>query len=360
MYRKTQLKINVDNYIKNAKAFADHTKKKVMGIVKADAYGLCDYQMAGYLEKSGIDFFGVSSIEEALRLRKHNIKSDILVLSYAHDLEILKKNNISTIVPNKFFINEYKDKLKDLRVHIKLNTGLNRLGIKPSELNEVVKELLSYGALVEGVMTHYAKPEEEEYTNIQYKRFEDAVKGCDYKFKYIHTCASDAAIFLKDNISNYMRLGVGLLGVVPIPAPFELHRVVSLTAEVIDCKKVEQGEGISYDHLHISDGNGYYVTCTIGYADGLDVDYSGKEVYVNGQIGVIVGKICMDLMIVKVDKPCNIGDEVEIIGEHYPVERRAKELHLVQQRIVTDLSDRITKQYYVNGKLDKEINYRFD
>ena len=94
--------------------------------------------------------------------------------------------------------------------------------------------------------------------------------------------------------------------------------------------------------------------------DGLDVNYSGKEVYVNGQVGVIVGKICMDLMIVKVDNPCKVGDEVEIIGEHYPVEKRAKELHLVQQRIVTDLSDRITKQYYVNGKLDKEINYRFD
>ena len=270
MYRKTFLKIDVDNYIKNAKAFAKHTNKKVMGIVKADAYGLCDYQMAGYLEKSGIDFFGVSSIEEALRLRKHNIKSDILVLSYAHDLEVLKNNNVSAIVPNKYFIDEYKDKLKGLRVHIKLNTGLNRLGIKPSELNEVVKELLSYGALVEGVMTHYAKPEEEEYTNIQYKRFEDAVKACDYKFKYIHTCASDAAIFLKDNISNYMRLGVGLLGVVPLLAPFELYPVISLYTEAIECKQLTKGEGVSYDHLHVSDGTGYYLTCTIGYADGLD------------------------------------------------------------------------------------------
>ena len=360
MFRQTQLKINVDNYIKNAKAFGEHTKKKVMAIVKADAYGLCDYQMAGYLERSGIDFFGVSSIEEALRLRKHNIKADILVLSYAHDIEICKKNNISVIVPNKFFIAEYKDKLKDLRVHIKMNTGLNRLGILPSELNDTIKELINYGAKVEGVMTHYAKPEEEEYTNYQYKIFEEAVKNSNYNFKYIHTCASDAAIFLKDEISNYMRLGIGLLGAVPLDAPFELHNVVTLTAEVIDCKKLNKGDGVSYDHTHVSDGTGYYLTCTIGYADGLDFNYSGKEVYINGQIGTIVGKICMDLMMVRVENPCKVGDQVEIIGEHMSIDRRAKELHFAQQKVTTDISDRVTRQYYVNGKLEKEINYRFD
>lgn len=360
MFRRTQLKINVDNYINNAKAFNTHTGKKVMGIIKADAYGLGDYPLGEYLEKNGVDFFGVSSIEEALRLRKHGMKSNILVLSYVHDVETCKKNDLSVIIPNKLFIEEHKEELKGLKTHIKINTGLNRLGINPNELKEVIDELESYGALIEGVMTHFAKAEDKEYTKKQYNIFKDVVEKANYSFKYIHTSATDAAIYLQDTISNYVRIGLGLLGASYLETPFKLYNVVTLLAEVIDCKKVNKGEGVSYGHLHISDGDGYYLTCAIGYADGIDFDYSGKEVYINGQVGTIVGKVCMDLIIVKVNNPCKVGEQVEIIGEHMPIQRRAKEIKSNYQKVITDISDRVTRQYYINGKLDKEINHRFD
>lgn len=360
MFRRTFLKVDVDSCIKNIDSFKAHTGKKVMGIIKAYAYGLGDYPLGQYLEKKGIDFFGVSSIEEAINLRKHGMKADILVLSYVHDIEICKKNNLSVIVPNKHFIEEHKENLKDLRVHIKINTGLNRLGINPNELNEVINELNKYGATIEGVMTHFAKAEDKEYTEKQYKLFADAVKESNYNFKYIHTSATDASLYLNDPLSNYVRIGLGLLGVTYLETPFKLHNVATLLAEVIDCKKVEKGDGVSYDHLHISDGSGYYLTCAIGYADGIDFEYSGKEVYVNDQIGTIVGKVCMDLLIVKVDKPCKVGDQVEIIGEHMTIERRSKEIHSNFQKVMTDISDRVPRVYYVNGKVDKEINSRFD
>lgn len=359
MFRQTQLKINVDNYIKNANSFSGYTGKNLMGIVKADGYGLGDWTMAQYLENTGVDFFAVSSLEEALRLRKHNIRSNILILGYVHNLEEVKKNNLSVIIPTKLFIEEHKENLKDVKVHIKLNTGLNRLGILPEELNDVLKELRKYDAKVEGVMTHYAKATDKEYTEKQYRLFENAVKESNYVFKYIHTAATDAALYLKDTISNYVRIGIGLLGVAYVESPFELHPVVSLMAEVIECKKVKMGDGISYDHLHLSDGNGYYLTCAIGYADGIDFRYSGKEVYVNGQKGTIVGKVCMDLLIVKVDNPCKVGDQVELLGEHITIDQRAKEVGINYQKTVTDISDRVTRQYYVNGELDKEINNRF-
>ena len=360
MYRKTCLKINVDNCVDNVKMFADHTHKKVMGIVKANAYGLIDYELSKHLEKSGVDFFGVSSLEEAMRLRKHGIKSEILILSYIHDINKCKENNLSVIIPNRHFIEEHKQELNNLKVHIKLNTGLNRLGINPKEINEVIKDLLSYGALIEGVMTHYACAENIEYTEKQYKIFEDAVKSCGYQFKYIHTCATDAALHLKDEISNYVRIGLGISGVASSKPNIPLKPALTFCAEVIDCKQIEKGEGISYQHNYITDGNGYYLTCAIGYADGIDLKYSGKEVYVEDEVGMIVGNICMDLMVVKVNKPHKIGSQIEILGEHMDMYRRVQEIGGNAQKIMTDISDRVTRQYYINGKLDNEITERFD
>lgn len=359
MYRKTYLKVDVDNYIKNAEKYIKHTCKKLMGIVKADAYGVGDYMMAKYLEKDGTDFFGVSSLEEALRLRRHEIKSDILILSYVHDLNICKQNNFSVIIPNKIFIEEHKNNLKDIKVHIKINTGLNRLGIKPEELKEVIELLQKYNANIEGVMTHFACSENEEITNKHFSLFKEAVIDSEFNFKYIHTSATDAAIYLKDDISNYIRIGLGLLGSSSFPELFPLLNVTTLNAEVIDCKQVSAGEGVSYHGQYVSDGKGYYLTCAIGYADGLDLRYSGKEVYVQGEIGIIVGCVCMDLIIVKVNNPYQVGSEIEIIGEHIPVLRRVKEIGNNAQKIITDLSDRVPRVYYVNGKEEKEITSRF-
>lgn len=360
MYRKTTLKINVNDYINNAKVFSSHTGKKVMAVIKADAYGLVDYVMGQYLENSGIDFFGVSSIEEALRLRNHGIKSDILVLSYVHDLEACKKNNLSIIVPNKLFIEEHKNNLEGLKVHIKINTGLNRLGILPSELQDVVNDLMNYKADIAGVMTHFSCSDDKEITEKDFIKFKEVVEKCDYKFKYVHTSATDAAIYLKDDISNYVRIGLGLLGSYDLEDKFPIKEVTTLTAEIIDCKQIQKGEGVSYHHSYIADGEGYYLTCAIGYADGLDLRYSGKEVYVQGEIGTIVGSVCMDLIIVKVSKPYKIGSEVEIIGEHMPVSRRVKEIGNIAQKIITDISDRVPRTYYVDGKLDKEVTTRFN
>ena len=360
MYRKTCLKINVNKYIENAKTFSSHTGKKVMAIIKADAYGLVDYVMGQYLETNGIDFFGVSSIEEAERLRNHGIKSDILVLSYVHDLGECKKNNLSVIVPNKLFIEEHKNNLEGIKVHIKINTGLNRLGILPSELQEVIDELTKYKADIVGIMTHFSCSENKEITEKDFSKFKEAVDSCDYKFKYIHTSATDAAIYLKDNISNYVRIGLGLLGDYDVEGEFPIKEVATLCAEIIDCKQIQKGEGVSYHRSYIADGNGYYLTCAIGYADGLDLRYSGKEVYVQGEIGTIVGSVCMDLIVVKVSKPYKIGSEVEIIGEHMPVSRRVKEIGNIAQKIITDISDRVPRVYYVDGKIDKEITTRFN
>lgn len=360
MLRNTKLQINVDNYINNSKAFIAHTNKKMMGIIKANAYGLNDAVMGKFLEESGVDFFGVATLDEALNLRKGGIKSEILVLSYVHDLDICLKNNFSIIVPNVHFVEENKDKLKGIKVHIKVNTGLNRLGLFPKEVKETLDALLNAGAIVEGIMTHFACTDNKEYTQKQYDLFKETVKACNYDFKFIHTSATDAAIYLNDDICNYIRIGLGLLGTANIDFDLPLKNVVTLSAEVIDCKQLEKGEGVSYHHNYVADGNGYYLTCTIGYADGMDLRYSGKEVYVDGEIGTIVGNVCMDLMVVKTNKPHSIGSQVEIIGEHMPIQKRVKDLSINACKVVTDISDRITRVYIKDGKVVLEKNQRFN
>lgn len=360
MLRKTQLNINVDNYIYNSKAFIAHTNKKMMGIIKANAYGLNDAVMGKFLEDSGVDFFGVATLDEALRLRNNGIKSNILVLSYAHDLDLCREKDFSVIIPNKQFVEENKDKLKGIKVHIKVNTGLNRLGLFPKDVNDILKTLINIGAKVEGIMTHYACTDNKEYTQKQFDLFKKTVKECNYDFKYIHSCATDAALYLKDDISNYIRIGLGLLGTANIEYDLPLKNVCTLLAEVIECKQLEKGEGVSYHHNYTADGNGYYLTCTIGYADGIDLRYSGKEVYVDGEIGTIVGNVCMDLLIVKTSKPHNIGSQIELIGEHMPISRRVKEIGNNACKIITDLSDRITRVYIKDNKVVLEKNQRFN
>lgn len=355
MYRKTFIEYNLDNIYHNLDAYIKLTNKKMMLILKANGYGAIDYYLAGKLEKKGVDFFGVSSLEEALRLRNHNIKSNILVLGYASDLEVVKKNDLSIIIPSSDFVDEYKEDLKDVRVHIKVNTGLNRLGLFKEETKEVLNDLLKYGAKVEGIMSHLAKNEDEEYTNEAYKDFKEIVESLDYKFKYVHVTASDSSIYLKDEISNYVRVGLGLFGYTNIPNNIGLIPAVKLMAEVIYSRQVKKGEGVSYSHHYISDGKGYINTVAIGYADGISKKHENQRVYVGSEEGKVVGTVCMDLMMVKTENKHKAGELVEIFGDRITLYDRRNDLDTNICNILTSINSRVTRVYIEDNKVIDEI-----
>lgn len=358
MYRKTFLEIDLNKYAQNCDLFINKTKKKMIAVVKANAYGAIDYYIASFLMKKGVDFFAVSSLDEALRLKNHGINANILIMGYVNELEIVKENNFAVIIPNLEYVERYLKELKDVRCHIKVNTGLNRLGLFPEECDKALKMLLDTGAKVEGVMTHYACTDNVEYTNQQYQLFEKTVKSLNYKFEYIHSMASDAALYLDDKISTHQRIGLGLLGYTNIENDWPLQPCISLKAEVVYSKQVKKGDGVSYNHHYISDGEGYILTLAIGYADGVNKKMEGQKVYVNGEEGTIVGTICMDLMMVKVSKPHPVGELVEIFGEHHNVYERREQLGECCCKIITDISDRVSRRYIQDDKVVDIIDPR--
>lgn len=360
MQRNTFLEIDLDKLDYNVNLFISHTNKKMIAVVKANAYGGVDYKIAKHLESKGIDFFAVSSIEEAMKLRRHGVTSNILIMGYSHDLDIVRNNNLSVIIPNSDFVETNKEKLKDVKVHIKINTGLNRLGIFPEEAQTILKDLLKYGAKVEGLMTHMAIGEDREYTKHQYEVFRKVYDELNYPFKYVHSSATDAAIYLNDEISTHTRIGLGLYGYANIETDFPLKPALTLKGEIIYCKQLKKGEGVSYGHKWHCDGTGYVLTVAIGYADGLERNLTGKKVWVEDEEGEIVGTICMDLLMVHTEHPHPIGSHVSIIDEHHTVKKRARELDSCCCKIICDIQDRVERVYIENGVVNDMISPRND
>ncbi|MBQ6560087.1 MAG: alanine racemase [Erysipelotrichaceae bacterium] len=358
MFRNTYLQIDLDKLRYNIDYFLHKSDKKMMGVVKADGYGSIDYMEAKILEEKGVDFFAVSSLDEALCLRKHDIRGQILILGYVPEdaLDLIRKNDFSIVTYSPEFVKEAD--LKDVKVHLKLNTGMNRLGIRPEEAKEILDILLGKGSIVEGVMSHFSSADfDEDYSIRQYRRFGDCVLSLDHDFRYIHMSATDGSILIDDDICNYERIGIGLLGYSSYET--ELKPCLGLYSEAVMTKQLSQGDTVSYGRHYTSDGKGYILTVPIGYADGFYRSNTGKQVYVDGEYGTIVGSVCMDQLMVLTEHEHLPGTKVELFGEHISIVERAKELNTITYELLTGLTDRVSRVYLENGQIVKTIDPRF-
>lgn len=359
MYRNTYVKVELDKLKHNAKFFMNKTHKKLIAIVKADGYGLIDYAEASALQEIGVDFFAVSSLDEAMSLRSHDIKGEILVLGYVPEdgLQTVKENNISIVSLSKEYV-EHAD-LNNVKIHIKVNTGMNRIGVMPSECKEIFDLLNSKGAKVEGIMSHFSSADEDiEYSKEQFQLFKDTVKSLNYDFKYIHMCATDASLVIDDDISSHCRVGLGLLGFSAYEC--DIKPCVSLISEVIMVKQVNEGEKVSYNRRYTSDGNGYILTIPIGYADGFRKANVNYDAYVENEYGKIVGNICMDMLMIHTDNYHAVGSKVELLGGHIEINKRAHDIGLITYELITGLNGRLSRRYYENDKLVCQIDRRFN
>ena len=357
MFRKTYVEVDLDAIKSNATFFMNNSKKKIIGVVKANGYGAVDYMEAKVLEETGVDFFAVSSLDEALRLRNHGIESKILILGYspADCMDLIRQKNISVVTLSKEYVE--KADFKDVNVHIKLNTGMNRIGIRPEEAKEVFKILKEKGANIEGITSHFSSADTDpDYSQKQYDIFKNCVNSLDYDFPYIHMHATDSAIIIKDELCNYQRIGLGLLG-------FSTHNVllkpaIKLFSEVTMTKKLNKGDTVSYGRHYTSDGSGYILTLPIGYADGFYRSNTGKNVYIEGEYAPIVGSVCMDQMMIHTEKYYETGTAVEIFGDHISIEKRAEELGTITYELLTSITDRVSRVYIKDGKTCEVIDQR--
>ena len=358
MYRKSYVEINLDNLEDNARFFMSNSNKGLIGVIKANGYGMVDYIEAQTLKKAGVSFFAVSSLDEALNLRKHEINDKILILGYVDpsDIGIVKENDFSIVTVSMDYVNNTY--LKGVKVHLKLNTGMNRIGVRPDEAREVLDLLLEKGADVEGIMSHFSSADfDKEYSLKQYEIFKDCVRSLDYPFHFIHMSATDASLIIDDDICNYRRVGLGLLGYSSYES--QLKPCIKLFSKVSMVKKLKPGDTVSYGRHYTSDGEGFILTIPLGYADGFYRANTGKEVYVENEYGKIVGSICMDQLMILSDHYHGVGTRVELFGEHVDMVKRAEELNTIAYELITGLSDRLSRVYIRNSELVKIIDPRY-
>ena len=356
MKENNLLLIDIDNYLYNYHLLKKISGKNVIPVVKDNAYGLIDHYCADLLEKEGASLFAVASLQEAVKLRKHGIKADILILGYVEDFDSVRRYSLSLLTPDEEYVTKHADRLKGIKVHIKVNTGMNRIGVLPLEVPAVLKQLQQAGAQVAGIMTHLAKASDPIFTKQQYDCFLEAVTGCGYQFSHIHSSASEGSLLYPQNPFTDIRCGIALCGY----GSKELKPVVSLIAKVISVKQVPEGESISYERNYISQGAGYILTVSIGYGDGFLRANTSKKVYVEGEYGTIAGNVCMDMILVHTKKYHPVGSIVELYGKHISIEERAAELSTIVYELMTSINSRVTRAYLKEGNIIHKINERFD
>lgn len=366
MNRPTWIEVDLGKIKKNFISIKNKVlSSHVISVVKADAYGLGAGMIAKTLEEVGTYAFAVASMEEALALREIGISRPILVLGYVdtRNLQIASLNEIRVTLFDKDFIKrlkEYKGE-RPLQIHIKVDTGMHRLGISLKEVPFVFDELQKFpNVIVEGIFTHFASADSDfEYTRFQIKQFENVLSFLKEHAalpNIIHTANSAAILNFKEAYYNAVRPGILLYGISPNPkkltVPEEFEEAISIKTRIVKVAQYKKGERISYGGTYQTEKDSLIATIPIGYADCIPRNLSNKGyVLVKGLKAPIVGTITMDMMMIDVTGFPYIhpGNEVVIVGNQgenrITMEEFANLSDTIPYEILTRLNKRIKRVY---------------
>lgn len=368
--RPTHLRVNLDALLTNYKKLRDLNPGKIgLAIVKADSYGLGSKVIADYLYKNGVRHFATATLEEALELKDVVKESMVLVLGVTNpkNVRYAVENDISLTCPSKEWFEETLKELEKvdgkLKFHIKLETGMNRIGISDEkELMEIHNLFYSEKTEFEGIFSHYsnADGEDNEYDDYQTANFNRLVELFKLKPKYIHIDNSAGVIKYnnRNDICNLTRIGIALYGCYPSSNIEKLNKVslepvVSLVSKVTHVKKIPKGTkvgyGISYEALE----DEYIATIPIGYADGLLRRAQGFKLNVAGEECEIVGRVCMDQLMVRCSENIKVGDDVLVFGEYnnqqISVDDFAAYQNTISYEVFCCINKRVPRKYYINN-----------
>ena len=350
---KAKLYINRQNLKENIEYIRNKIgNRKIIAMVKANAYGTGDTIVAQELQNMGVDAFGVANIEEAKRIRQAGIKGMILVtcVVYTDELKEAIANDISMSISDieelKYIDEEAARQSKVAKLHIKVDTGMTRLGFTPENVLAAIKEIEKYENIeLEGIYTHLSCADsDEEYTLDQIRIFRETVEDAKSiaNFKYIHILNSDGTEMYTDEpqIDTHVRVGISMYGYSKNMQP-----ITKLTAPVIHINNIEKYTKVGYSGTYIAKPNTKIAVVKIGYADGLSRCLSNNlSVVVNGVECAQVGNICMDMMMIDVtDAPVSIGDEVIIWDYTNDLKDIAKLSHKIVYEVISNLGDRIER-----------------
>lgn len=369
--RSTVIEIKKSALIKNLLSLSKYInrinkKVKICAIIKSNAYGHGLLQVAEILNKlQNIEFFGITSIEEAIVLRESGIKKKILLLGSIYPFENFKEiihynitPTISSILAMKEFDKYLKKINKKIGFHLKIDTGMGRIGILPESVLRFVEEYKKVNNLhCEGLYTHFSSAsEDKEYTMYQleqFKNFYNILLSYDIKPKYLHTANSAATILYPETYFNLIRPGLLLYGLKPFlnsDQILQTEPVLSLKSKIVFLKTLPKDKYISYSKTYKTTKKTKVATIPIGYADGFLRKMSNKgKVLIRGEFCNIIGRVTMDMVMVDVSKIKNVsvGDEVVLIGKQnnkvINVEEVAELCETINYEITTILSQRIPR-----------------
>ncbi len=327
---KVLAEISAEALKNNYEIMKKHTGKPQICVVKADCYGH-GIECAGVFYDCGCRVFAVSGTDEALDLRAffngRNVHPDILIFGYVNPAdvpELIENDVICAIFSLQFaeLCNNSVPAGKKLRAHIKINSGMNRIGFDGDQLGEALAAANLPGLCVEGIFTHFACAdcEAEEPTKMQIKRFDTAVsylKENGVGFKLIHAYNSAASLRFKPEY-DAVRSGVVLYGMAPsdVVSHGGLQPVMTLKTEVAQVRTLHKGDRVSYGWEFEAPGTMQAATLPVGYADGYIRAYRGGYALIHGKKAPIIGRICMDQLMVDVTDTANVkcGDEAVMLG----------------------------------------------
>lgn len=368
IYRNTYVEINLNTLKYNLEAIQINLgkEKKIVPVLKANAYGHGSVEVARFLEKEKYDFFAVALLEEAMELRESGIKATILVLGWVAPkfaYLAIEHDFILTVFQTKWLEElENCEIREDLNIHIKLDTGMGRNGLRNEvELLTFINKLAEIPLIkVKGVYTHFASADHKEFTyyKTQIKKFDQLVEVINQVYPkenlVIHVGNSAASIQHASDMPDYSRVGVSLYGMYPSEDVkdanlIELKPALELKSEIIHVKQTLEGDKISYAGNYVSKEGDFIGTVAIGYADGWIRKLQNTDVLVEGKRMKIVGRICMDMLMIKLDKAYDVGTEVTLIGssgaETISIDEIADQRETINYEVTTNLTSRIPRIY---------------
>lgn len=360
-YRPTYASIDLDALTYNIQALQTLHQSHLIAVIKANAYGHGDEMVARHLESIGVDFFAVATLDEALNLRLKGIASKILIMGLVsiEDLNLVINHDIILSALSKSWIESLPSNLNGLRVHLKVNTGLNRYGVEIEDVASLLTQLDQKGAKVEGIFTHFASSDDANnpQTQTQYSLFENLLHSLNRTFTWIHCANSGAAVNFPTPICNAVRIGLSLYGY----SDFEvlLKPVMSLFSTLQEVKLVKAQQAVGYNGSYVTTQDEWIGTLCIGYADGLFRNHQGSSAYIEGKLCEYVGRISMDLTLVRLDQAYPIGTKVEILGPHLDIHKIAQHLGTIPYELLAMMTDRVPRVYQKNQEPIAILNARY-
>ncbi|MGL4450939.1 MAG: alanine racemase [Sarcina sp.] len=379
--RPVWAEVNLDNIRSNIREIKKLTKdKKIIAVVKADAYGHGAVDVAPVLLEEGASKLAVAVITEALELRNAGIKADIMILGYTpltFSEKLIRQNIEQTVYSLDYARGLSREALKlntKAKIHLAIDTGMGRIGFLPNEdLEDIIKVCSLPGLDIVGIFTHFSTADEKDktYTKKQFKKFVGICDELEKRGIHIplkHSSNSAAIMDLNETYLDGVRPGIITYGYYPSNEvqleKLKLKPALTLKTNVVHLKKLKKDMYISYGRDFKTEKETIIATLPIGYADGYTRLLNGKaKVIIRGQLAPVVGKICMDQCMVDVTdiKGVKLGDEVILIGEDNGVKFNADDMAqligTINYEIICMLKNRVPRIYLENGEISKVRNY---